>query len=392
MNPAPNPTHDGKTHAEDLRWLNLAARAGLRGFGRVEPNPLVGAAIVRGGVLLGLGHHRRFGERHAEPDAIDSAHSAGRSTVGATMYVTLEPCAKPGRNPPCVEAVCAAGISEVVYALSDPNPLKRGGAEALRTLGIRARLSDASPFASGLAAPFVKRVTGPLPWVIAKWAQTIDGRIATRSGESKWISNAWARRRVHLLRGRVDAVLTGMGTVLADDPMLTAREVPARRRAIRVVADSELDLPITGNLVQSALQTPVVAMYDQAFEHSEILARKRAALESAGVKLLPVPTAGSSRGVDLAAGLAMLRDRFGVATVLVEAGAGMLGWLFEHDLVDEARVYIAPMLLGDDMAKSVAAGRVTESLSSASRFMLWHLATRGGDVELTYRTRRGGPA
>lgn len=371
--------------ADDARWLNLAARAGLRGFGFVEPNPMVGAAIVRDGVLLGLGHHRRFGEMHAEPAAIEAAKAAGRDVRGATMYVTLEPCAKPGRNPPCADAIIAAGIRDVVYALADPNPMKRGGSDALKAAGVEARLSNASPLASGLAAAFVKRITTGLPWVIAKWAQTIDGRIATRSGESKWISNAWARRRVHLLRGRVDAVLTGMGTVLADDPLLTARDVPVRRRAMRVVADSELDLPLSGNLVSGARDTPVVVLFDESFAGSEILAGKHAALEAAGVTLLPVPAGPSFRGLDLKAGLRLLHEQFGVSTVLVEAGAGMLGSLFEHDLVDEARVYIAPLLLGDEMAKSVAAGRVAESLSAATRFSLWHIATRGGDVELTYR-------
>ncbi|MFA6045437.1 MAG: bifunctional diaminohydroxyphosphoribosylaminopyrimidine deaminase/5-amino-6-(5-phosphoribosylamino)uracil reductase RibD [Phycisphaerales bacterium] len=375
----------GVDQVDDARWLNLAARAGLRGFGHVEPNPTLGAAIVRDGVLLGLGHHRRFGEMHAEPAAIAAARGEGRDVRGATMYVTLEPCAKPGRNPPCVDAIVAAGIRDVVYALADPNPLKRGGADALRAAGVAARLSTASPLASGLAAPFVKRVSAGVPWVIAKWAQTIDGRIATRSGESKWISNAWARRRVHVLRGRVDAVLTGMGTVLADDPLLTARDVPVRRRAIRVVADSELDLPLTSNLVRGAKDVPVVVLFDASFAGSEILASKHAALAEAGVTLLPVPAGPSFRGLDLKAGLRLLHERCGVSTVLVEAGAGMLGSLFEHDLVDEARVYIAPLLLGDEMAKSVAAGRVAESLSAATRFSLWHIATRGGDVELTYR-------
>ena len=383
--------------AADARWLNLAARAGLRGFGLFEPNPMVGAAIVRDGQLLGLGHHKKFGTVHAEPEAILAARAAGHDVRGATMYVTLEPCAKPGRNPPCVDAIVQAGLGEVVFARVDPNPLKAGGALALAAAGVPSRLSDASALASGLAAPFAKRVTTGLPWVIAKWAQTIDGRIATRSGESKWISNAWARRRVHLLRGRVDAVLTGMGTVLADDPMLTPRDVPVRRPAIRVVADSELDLPLGGKLVRTAREAPVVAMYDRAFEGSGILAGKQAQLLAAGVQLLPVPAASNARGVDLREGLRLLHERFGVATVLVEAGAGMLGSLFEHDLVDEARVYIAPMLLGDELAKSAAAGRVAESLSSATSMSLWRMTSRGGDVELTYRVRtspkreRGSP-
>ncbi|MBI1189668.1 MAG: bifunctional diaminohydroxyphosphoribosylaminopyrimidine deaminase/5-amino-6-(5-phosphoribosylamino)uracil reductase RibD [Tepidisphaera sp.] len=378
---------DPASPASDARWLNLAARAALRAFGHVEPNPLVGAALVRDGRLLALAHHRRFGEPHAEPLAIAAARAAGHDPRGSTLYVTLEPCAKQGRNPPCTDAIIAAGIRDVVYAAADPNPLKSGGSPLLTAANIPARLSLASPLATALSAPFIKRITTGLPWVIAKWAQTIDGRIATRTGHSKWISNAWARRRVHLLRGRVDAILTGMGTVLADDPLLTPRDVPIRRPALRVIADSELDLPLTSNLVRTARHTPVAVLYDAAFESTSILSAKRDALLAAGVTLLPVPASPNGRGIDLRAGLRLLHERHHVSTIMVEAGAGLLGSLFEHNLVDEARVYIAPMLLGDELAKSAATGRVAESLSSATALTLHHIASRNGDVELTYRTR-----
>lgn len=379
---------DPASPASDARWLGLAARAALRAFGHVEPNPLVGAALVRDGHLLALAHHRRFGQPHAEPLAIAAARAAGHDPRGSTLYVTLEPCAKRGRNPPCTDAIIAAGIRDVVYAAADPNPLKSGGSSALTAANIPARLSLASPLATALSAPFIKRITSGLPWVIAKWAQTIDGRIATRTGHSKWISNAWARRRVHLLRGRVDAILTGMGTVLADDPLLTPRDVPIRRPALRVIADSELDLPLESNLVRTARHTPVVVLYDAAFESTSILSAKRDALRTAGVTLLPVPAAPNGRGIDLRAALRLLHERLNVSTVMVEAGAGLLGSLFEYNLVDEARVYIAPMLLGDELAKSAATGRVAESLSGATALTLHHIASRNGDVELTYRTRQ----
>lgn len=239
--------------SDDARFLSLAGRLALRGQGDVEPNPLVGCVIVRRGVILGMGHHRRFGQAHAEQEALDDCARRGHDAAGATVYCTLEPCACAGRQPACVDALISARVARVVYARSDPTPGKGGGAGRLRGAGITAELSDANPLATGVSAPFIRRATTGLPWVVAKWAQTIDGRVATRSGESQWISGERARARVHRLRARVDAILTGIGTVLGDDPLLTARGVHRRRRhAARVVADTDLDIPIQCQLVRTA--------------------------------------------------------------------------------------------------------------------------------------------
>lgn len=372
----------------DTRWLDLAARHALRAFGRVEPNPLVGAAIVRDGQLLGLGHHRRFGGPHAERDAIDDAINHARNVLGATMYTTLEPCGAPGKQPPCTQAILDAGITRVVYARADPHPTKGGGAAWLRQRGVPCDLSNASSLATGISAPFVKRVTSGLPWVIAKWAQTIDGRVATRTGESKWISGDVARRRVHRLRSRVDAVLTGIGTVIADNPQLTPREVPVIRTAARVVADTDLDIPPDAAMVQSAHETPTLVACDAELASSAIMARRRADLERSGVKVVPVPPADNGRGIDLRELLKILLQEHDIATVLVEAGPGLLGTLFEQDLIDEAVVYIAPMLLGDELAKSAAVGRIAESLTAARRLRLWRIKSVDGDVEIVYRAPR----
>ena len=376
---------------DDRRHLDLAARLALRGLGRVEPNPLVGCVIVRDGRVIGMGHHRRFGGPHAEIDAINDCLRRGGTPRGATVYVTLEPCNGTGRNPPCAGRLIELGVGEVVYACADPNPLKAGGADALRAAGIAARLSDASPAASALAAPFLLRMHEGRPWVIAKWAQTIDGRIATRTGESKWISNEASRRRVHRLRARVDAVLTGIGTVIADDPMLTARGVPLRRTAARVVVDTDLDLAPETLLARTAREVPTIVACDRDLASSGFTGGARQRLEEAGVIVLGVPPDPGGRGLDLRAMLERLWKERSIATLMVEAGPGLLGSMCDADLIDEAVVYVAPMLLGDELAKGVAAGRLAESLSQARRFELIRTRRVGNDVELTYRRHRKGP-
>ncbi|MFZ4431111.1 MAG: bifunctional diaminohydroxyphosphoribosylaminopyrimidine deaminase/5-amino-6-(5-phosphoribosylamino)uracil reductase RibD [Phycisphaerales bacterium] len=376
---------------DDRRHLDLAARLALRGLGRVEPNPLVGCVIVRDGRVIGMGHHRRFGGPHAEIDAINDCLRRGQTPRGATVYVTLEPCNGTGRNPPCAGRLIELGVGEVVYACADPNPLKAGGADALRAAGIAARLSDASPAASALAAPFLLRMREGRPWVIAKWAQTIDGRIATRTGESKWISNEASRRRVHRLRARVDAVLTGIGTVIADDPMLTARGVVLRRTAARVVVDTDLDLAPETLLARTAREVPTIVACDRDLASSGFTGGARQRLEEAGVIVQGVPPDAGGRGLDLRAMLERLWKERSIATLMVEAGPGLLGSMCDADLIDEAVVYVAPMLLGDEHAKGVAAGRLAESLSQARRFDLIRTRRVGNDVELTYRRRREGP-
>lgn len=372
--------------ARNRRFLDLAARSALRAAGDVEPNPLVGAVIASGDTILGIGHHRRFGQRHAEADALDNARAQGHNPRGASLYVTLEPCNGRGSNPPCVDAILDAGLAHVVIARRDPNPAKSGGLERLAAAGVTTELSTDSPLATGLAAPFVKRLKTGLPWVIAKWAQTIDGRIATRTGESRWISSDASRLRVHRLRSRVDAILTGIGTILADDPQLTARGVrKVHRVARRVIADTDLDIPTQFFVVRTAPQIPTTVICARDLATADSTAPKRHNLASQGVELLGVRA--TAQGIDIEAALRALVERHHTSSVLVEAGPGLLGSLFDADLVDEAIVYVAPMLLGDEHAKSVAIGRVAETLSMGKRFDLWRLKRVGHDVELTYRRR-----
>lgn len=373
--------------ALDKRVLDLAARAASRAVGAVEPNPLVGAVVVRHGRVIGIGHHRRFGGLHAEREALANCRARGHDPAGATIYVTLEPCSHHGKQPPCTDALIDAAVREVVYARPDPGKASGGGAEVLRRAGIMVRLCEVSERAVALSDPFVKRTTTGLPWVIAKWAQTIDGRIATRSGESKWISNDRSRRRVHRLRGRVDAIVTGMGTVRADDPLLTPRGVHARRSPTRVILDRDLNLDPDSQLVRTAREHRTLLACSKELVVADIVARRRDALEAAGVELLGVPE--SLTGLHLPMLLDTLWNRCSLATVLIESGPGLLGALFEQDLIDEAVVYIAPLLLGDEMAKSVATGRVAASLIEGRRFTLRTTKRLGNDVELTYRRTRG---
>ena len=371
---------------QDRRMLDLAARVGLRGMGLVEPNPMVGAVIVRQGRAIGLGHHRQFGGLHAEREALANCRDRAEDPRGASIFVTLEPCRHFGKQPPCTDAILESGIAEVVYAVDDPHETSGGGADVLRQAGITVRKCTASDAAVRLSQPFVKRVKTGLPWVIAKWAQTIDGRAATRTGESKWISNDRSRRRVHQLRAKVDAVLAGFGTVAADDPMLTARGVHVRRKAKRVILDRELNIDPESKLVMSARTEPTLVACSKDLIVADIVARQRDALEAAGVTLIGVPE--DIGRLHLPMLFATLAERCQVSTVLVESGPGLLGALFELDLIDEAVVYVAPLLLGDEMARSVASGRVATSLTEGRRFQLVRSKRLGDDVELVYRRVR----
>lgn len=367
--------------------LDQAARAAIRAAGNVEPNPLVGALLWKDGTILAVGHHRRFGDIHAEVDAINAAIAAGHDVKGATLLATLEPCNHTGKQPPCTRAILDRGIARVVYARHDPHAIASGGAAFLRAHGVPCFERHDSHLATRLADPFVHRITEQLPWVICKWAQTIDGRVATRLGESKWISGERARARVHRIRARVDAVITGIGTVMADNPLLTARGVALRRVAKRVVCDTELSISLDSNLVQTARQFPTIIACDKDLIGPSIMAQKVDALRELGVTLVGVPTVALGKGLDLRTLLHTLAREHEVHTALVEAGPSMIGALLELDVVDEALVYIAPMLLGDEMARSVAIGRVAETLKHARRYELMSVRNLAGDVELTYRRR-----
>src|SRR6516165_11597427 len=239
----------------DADFMARALELAERGRGYVEPNPLVGAVVVRDGKIIGEGWHQHYGEAHAEVYALAAA---GEPAQGATLYVSLEPCCHHGKTPPCTDAVLRAGIRRVVAAMPDPFPAVAGkGAEQLRQAGVPVEFGVGETEARRLNAPYLKLLATGWPWVHAKWAMSLDGKIATRSGDSRWISNETSRRRVHELRGRMDAIIAGIGTVLADNPQLTARP-PGPRTPARIVLDSQGRIPDDAIVVQSARITPTI--------------------------------------------------------------------------------------------------------------------------------------
>ncbi|MCA9293323.1 MAG: bifunctional diaminohydroxyphosphoribosylaminopyrimidine deaminase/5-amino-6-(5-phosphoribosylamino)uracil reductase RibD [Phycisphaerales bacterium] len=358
----------------DIAMLDRAARVAWRGAGCVEPNPMVGCVIGRAdGTVLATAHHERFGGLHAEAAALGRCTAQGADVRGATAWVTLEPCNHVGKTPACSAALMAAGVGRVVYATADPNPCARGGAAMLRTAGVRVERCAGSALANAVSMPFVKRITTGLPWVIAKWAQTEAGFVSFEGGEPRWVTGERSRRDVHRLRGRVDAIVTGIGTVLADDPLLTVRGVPARRAPIRVVLDRKLRMPIDCNLVRTAAEAPTIVITAAQCALSD----HARALKTAGVDVV-AGGAGDGPG-DLRSLFATLVDRFDVATVLVESGPRVLGACAEAGLIDEAWVYVAKTPMD-----ARGALRIDQGMLSAAGLGLVRESTLGADVRRIY--------
>lgn len=333
-----------------------ALRLARKGEGYVEPNPMVGCVIARGERIIGEGWHRRFGGAHAEVNALDSCKT---NPHGATAYVSLEPCNHFGHTPPCVEALIEAGISRVVAGMRDPNPIVDGGGfEKLRRAGVKVDIGVCRDEAAELIAPFATRVLLQRPYVIAKWAQSLDGKLATRTGDSRWISGEESRRRVHQLRARVDAILVGSGTVLADDPLLTAREVRLRRTALRVVLDGRLRIPEKCRLIDTIDTAPVLIFTSPSKAQSGKAKRLRA-------RGVTVEAALLRRGViSLSAVLKRLAQE-NATNLLVEGGPKILSSFFDARLVDEAHVFVAPKLIGGTDAPSVWTGKGVAQMEDA---------------------------
>lgn len=308
-----------------LRALALAER----GWGRTSPNPMVGAVVVRDGEVVGEGFHERFGEAHAEVVAL---RAAGERARGATVYVTLEPCAHHGKTPPCTDALIAAGVARVVVALRDPNPLAAGGAAKLEAAGIATNFGVEERAARELNAPFVNAFRSRRPWVTLKLATSLDAAIAAADRSPLWLTGDESRREVHRMRAGADAVGVGRGTAAADDPELTVREWSAPRiEPRRVVFDRTASLSPRSRLARTARDVPTIVVAESAD------AERVAALTRLGVEVLTVP--------GLAAGLEALRER-DVRSLLVEGGAGIAGSLLDAGLVDRLVIFQAPVLLG----------------------------------------------
>ena len=347
-------------------WMRRAIEMAERGRGHVEPNPLVGAVIVRAGQIVGEGWHQKFGAAHAEINALEQAGDAAR---GADLYVTLEPCCHHGKTPPCTDAVIKAGIARVFAALTDPFPQVAGkGADRLRAAGILVEFGLCAPLAHRQNAPYMKLLGTGRPYIHAKWAMSLDGKIATRTGDSKWISNEASRRRVHELRGRMDGILVGIGTALADDPLLTARP-PGPRTACRVILDSKAKLPTTAQLVRTAAQVPTLIV---------TCAAQASALQAAGCEILALPGDANGRP-----DLMTLLDELGRrrwTNLLVEGGAAVLGSFFALDAIDEIHAFIAPKVIGGDGAKSPIGGHGIDSIAEGGAWVTEAIENIDGDA------------
>ncbi|WP_435005450.1 bifunctional diaminohydroxyphosphoribosylaminopyrimidine deaminase/5-amino-6-(5-phosphoribosylamino)uracil reductase RibD [Tundrisphaera lichenicola] len=341
-----------------------------RGRGSVEPNPMVGAVVVRDGRAVGVGHHERFGGPHAEVVALARA---GDRAIGATLYVTLEPCCHHGKTPPCTDVVLRAGITRVVASIRDPFPkVDGGGAAKLRGSGIVVEFGLLADESRRLNGPYLKRLATNLPYVTAKWAMTLDGRTATRTGDSQWISGPRSRAMVHEIRGRVDAIVAGIGTVLADDPALTARP-PGPRTAARLILDGEGRLPLESQLARSARDVPVWV----AVTHRAPAERLRA-LEASGCEILVFPGQGAVPIVPILEEL----GRRGLTNLLVEGGGTVLGSFLDAGQVDEVDVFLAPLVEGGSHNYSPARGLGVGGMAEALRLDPPEVETIDGDVRV----------
>jgi diaminohydroxyphosphoribosylaminopyrimidine deaminase/5-amino-6-(5-phosphoribosylamino)uracil reductase len=351
---------------DDQRHMAHALRLAERGWGRVAPNPLVGAVLVNEGAVVGEGWHREYGSAHAEVEAI---RAAGTRTTGATLYVSLEPCAHHGQTPPCTAAILAAGIARVVYAAADPNPAAMGGAAVLQRAGLALTAGIHETAARSLNAPFFRahQLSHPRrPWTELKLALSLDGRVADHTGRSAWITGEQARAEVHRLRAGNDAIAVGVGTVLADDPLLTPRgSVLPRKPPLRVIFDRKLRIPLTSRLVASAGEAPV-RVYCSAAASAEA----RGALEARGVEVLEAS--------DLAAAFHSLGET-GVSSVFCEGGAALASALLADDLVDRLSLFYAPLLLGPGALEPFG-GLPPSTLEGTRRWRLVRSANYGNDT------------
>ena len=358
--------------------MQRALELARRGEGLVEPNPMVGAVVLdAAGSTIGEGWHARFGGPHAEVAALAAAGPAAR---GSTLVVTLEPCCHHGKTPPCTDAILAAGIRRVVVGAVDPAaPASGRGIARLRAAGVDVAEGVEAEQAQRLIAAFAALAVHGRPWVIAKWAMSLDGHVATASGESRWISSAASRAVVHRLRARVDAILVGIGTALADDPMLTARP-PGPRSLLRIVLDARARLPITSQLAQTAGQHPTLIAVGPAAPQDAV-----SRLQEAGCEIWQ-----SGQAVQTAA-IAELLAELGcrrLTNLLVEGGPTVLGEFFDAGLVDEVQAFIAPTIIGGSQAPAAVAGLGISSMQKAPRLSIESIESLGNDCFIRGRVAR----
>ncbi|HEY2989724.1 MAG TPA: bifunctional diaminohydroxyphosphoribosylaminopyrimidine deaminase/5-amino-6-(5-phosphoribosylamino)uracil reductase RibD [Candidatus Binatia bacterium] len=325
----------------DERYMRLALGLARKGAGRTSPNPMVGAVLVRGRRIVGTGYHQRAGGDHGEIVALKRAGARAR---GATLYINLEPCSHHGRTPPCAPAVIRAGVKRVVAGMADPNPLVAGrGFRKLRQAGIQVRAGVLEKESRRLNEAFSKYIIRRTPFVILKLAASLDGKIATSTGHSRWITGAEARRCVHEMRNRVDAIMVGVGTVLADEPQLTCR-IPGGRNPYRIVLDSGLRIPLTARVLRERGKTIIVS-------GSRVSSRKVQAIQKLGAEVWRFPLRGGA--VPLASVLKKMGQRE-MTSLMIEGGATIATAALKEKVVDRVCFFYAPKIIGGDGLDMIA--------------------------------------
>lgn len=355
---------------DDARWMRLALSLGARGAGRVWPNPAVGCVIVKGGRVLGRGWTAPGGRPHAETQALAQAGPAAR---GATAYVTLEPCAHFGQTPPCVDALIGASVARVVVALCDPDPrTDGGGVKRLRAAGLSVRVGVEESAARRAHAGFLSRISHGRPALTLKLATSFDGRIATATGESQWITGPEARRTAHGMRARHDAVMVGAGTARADDPSLTVRDLGISDQPLRIVVSRNLDLPQSGQLAATARHVPLWLLHAP-----DAPAGRQEAWEARGAVLVPVAT-GTDGALDMAAAMQSL-GQAGLTRIFCEGGGALAASLLAGDLVDNLVGFTAGLAIGAEGLPAIGAMGLA-TLQEASRFIPAETRKIGNDI------------
>lgn len=360
-------------HEEDILYMKMALEEAVKGIGYTNPNPMVGAVIVKDGKIVAKGYHHCCGQGHAEVEAFRAAGDA--DVTGATIYVTLEPCSHYGKTPPCADLIVSKKVGRVVVAALDPNPLVAGrGIQRIRDAGIEVETGVLAEESCQLNEIFMTYITRKEPFVLYKSAMSLDGKIAAPNGESQWISCEESREQVQKLRNQYMAIMVGIGTVLADDPMLTCR-IPGGKDPIRIVVDSSLRIPVESRLVQSAVDVPlIIACHENASEE------KAAALTAKGARIL---RAGLPNGrVDLKA-LVRILGQEGIDSILLEGGGTLAFAAFEAGIIDKVQVYIAPKVIGGTTSMTPLGGPGIAHLQDA--WALRDLSTQkvGEDICLT---------
>lgn len=379
----------------DEIFMRRAIELAKMGLGRTNPNPLVGAVIVKEGAVIGEGYHHVYGDLHAERDAIKNCKEKGNDPAGATIYVTLEPCSHFGKQPPCIHAVKEAGISKVVIGSRDPNPLVNGkGTRWLRENGIEVIEDFLREECDSLNEIFFHYINTKTPFVALKYAMTMDGKIATKTGESKWISGEKSREHAHSLRNKYTCIMAGIGTVLADDPMLNCR-IAGGRNPVRVICDSSLKIPLESNIVKTAKDIPTIVACtriatvdskENADINTSTRADKIASLQKAGIEVFT--TDGDK--VDLKALMAHLAEKK-LDSVLIEGGGEINFSALNAGIVNKVYAYIAPQCFGG-FAKSPVGGTGIEKICDSFKFKVTDTKMIDGDVLVEFATNDCKPA